>query len=260
MPPHDAEEKPEVIIRDKRRLQRDPDPQAQPTPGPVEWTVPAETSPAPTSEAGAEDMEPESQERPSPGGAALQRMVADLQRKVNELTSDLQRITAEYANYRKRVERDRAAVVDVATASVITSLLPVLDNLDLAREHGDLTGAFKAVADQLAEAVKQLGLEPFGEAGDEFDPNVHEAAAHHVSADVTKPTCVTVMRRGYKHGGRLIRAALVAVAEAATSEHGELATEADMVDETTPSQPKHQAQSSADNIPAEGFETGFSAS
>ena len=132
---------------------------------------------------------------------------------MSELTNDLQRVTAEYANYRKRVERDRALVAEVATGSVLSALLPVLDDLDRAREHGDLTGAFKAVADQLESALGKLGLTPVGRPGDRFDPTLHEAVSHQTSAQVTEPSCVAVLRRGYAHRDRLLRPALVAVAD-----------------------------------------------
>jgi molecular chaperone GrpE len=132
-----------------------------------------------------------------------------------ERTADLQRVTAEYANYRKRVDRDRAATVEAATGAVLAALLPVLDNVDRARQHGDLTGAFKAVADQLEATLEKLGLQPYGEAGERFDPTLHEAVAHQTSAEVTEPTCVAVLRRGYKLGDRLLRVPLVAVAEPA---------------------------------------------
>jgi molecular chaperone GrpE len=132
-----------------------------------------------------------------------------------ERTADLQRVTAEYANYRKRVDRDRAATVEAATGAVLAALLPVLDDVDRARQHGDLTGAFKAVADQLEATLEKLGLQPYGEAGERFDPTLHEAVAHQTSAEVTEPTCVAVLRRGYKLGDRLLRVPLVAVAEPA---------------------------------------------
>ena len=134
-----------------------------------------------------------------------------------ERTADLQRVTAEYANYRKRVDRDRQAVVDVATGAVLAALLPVLDDIDRARQHGDLGGAFKAVADQLEATLEKLGLQPVGVAGDPFDPTVHEAVAHSTSPDVSVPTAVAVLRRGYKHGERLLRAPLVAVADPETA-------------------------------------------
>lgn len=133
--------------------------------------------------------------------------------EAEERTGDLQRLAAEYANYRKRVERDRALVVEQATSNVLATLLPVLDDLDRAREHGDLVGPFGAVAEQLVVALTKFGLTPFGAIGDVFDPTRHEAVTHRTSADVTEPTCVEVMRRGYQLGDRVLRAALVAVAD-----------------------------------------------
>jgi len=145
----------------------------------------------------------------APLGAELEALRAEL----DERTRDLQRVSAEYANYRKRVDRDRGLVADAATGSVLTALLPVLDDLDRAREHGDLTGAFKAVADQLETVLTKLGLTPVGAPGDGFDPTLHEAVSHLTSPDVTEPTCVAVLRRGYAHRDRLLRPALVAVAD-----------------------------------------------
>ncbi|MER5456984.1 nucleotide exchange factor GrpE [Micromonospora sp. NPDC002389] len=142
-------------------------------------------------------------------GAEVEALRADLE----ERTRDLQRVTAEYANYRKRVERDRGLVTEQATGSVLAALLPILDDLDRAREHGDLVGPFGSVAEQLTTALGKFGLTPFGEQGDPFDPTLHEAVAHQTSADVTEPTCVQVMRRGYQIGERLLRPAMVAVAD-----------------------------------------------
>ncbi len=136
-----------------------------------------------------------------------------VQQQLAERTADLQRVTAEYANYRKRVDRDRLATVEAATGSVLAALLPVLDDVDRARQHGDLTGAFKAVADQLEATLEKLGLSPYGAEGDAFDPTLHEAVAHQTSPSVTEPTCVAVLRRGYKLGERILRVPLVAVAE-----------------------------------------------
>jgi molecular chaperone GrpE len=139
--------------------------------------------------------------------------LAALRSELAERTGDVQRISAEYANYRKRVERDRLAVAEQATAHVIASLLPVLDDLDRAREHGDLVGPFATMAEQLGTALAKFGLTGFGEVGDAFDPTRHEAVTHQTSAEVTAPTCVAVMRRGYLLGERLLRPALVAVAD-----------------------------------------------
>jgi molecular chaperone GrpE len=122
-------------------------------------------------------------------------------------------VTAEYANYRKRVDRDRGAAAEQTTGAVLSALLPVLDDIDRAREHGDLVGPFAAVAESLTAAIGKFGLVPFGEKGDPFDPTRHEAVAHQTSPDVTEPSCVEVMRRGYTLGERLLRPALVAVAD-----------------------------------------------
>ncbi|MDI6102885.1 nucleotide exchange factor GrpE [Actinoplanes sp. NEAU-A12] len=142
-------------------------------------------------------------------GAELEALRSEL----DERTHDLQRVTAEYANYRKRVDRDRGAAAEQTTGKVLTDLLPVLDDIDRAREHGDLVGPFASVAEQLTAVTGKLGLVAFGEKGDPFDPNRHEAVAHQTSADVAEPTCVEVMRRGYTLGERLLRPALVAVAD-----------------------------------------------
>ena len=126
--------------------------------------------------------------------------------KLAERTADLQRLQAEYANYRKRAERDRVAVREQALASVVSELLPVLDNIGRAREHEELTGGFKAIAEALESTVSKLGLTTFGEAGEPFDPNVHEALMHSYSPDVTEPTCVQILQPGYKVGDRILRA------------------------------------------------------
>ena len=141
-----------------------------------------------------------------PGGDALAAQLA-------ERTADLQRVHAEYANYRKRVERDRLAVREQALANVLSSLIPVLDDIGRAREHGDLNGAFKSVGESLETISAKLGLESFGEPGEPFDPLVHEALMHSYSPDVTEPTAVQILQPGYKVGERIIRPARVAVAE-----------------------------------------------
>ncbi len=137
----------------------------------------------------------------------------DVAAMLAERTADLQRVQAEYANYRKRVERDRVAVREHALASVVAELLPVLDDIGRAREHDELTGGFKAIAESLEAAASKLGLTTFGEAGESFDPNVHEALMHSYSPDVTEPTCVQILQPGYKVGERILRPARVAVAE-----------------------------------------------
>ena len=152
----------------------------------------------------------------APGSSAAQPGGPDdggLAAQLAERTADLQRVHAEYANYRKRVERDRLAVREQALANVLSSLLPVLDDIGRAREHGDLNGAFKSVGESLETIAAKLGLESFGEPGEPFDPLVHEALMHSYSPDVTEPTAVQILQPGYKVGERIIRPARVAVAE-----------------------------------------------
>jgi molecular chaperone GrpE len=144
--------------------------------------------------------------------------VTALEAALAERTADLQRLQAEYANYRKRVERDRIAMGEVAVGGVLAALLPVLDDIDRARTHGDLDGAFKAVSDQLDAILAKLGLVSFGEQGDLFDPSLHEAVMHAVSNDVDAPTATSVMRKGYQHGERLLRPAMVGVTDPAVAE------------------------------------------
>ena len=148
------------------------------------------------------------------------RVAADLEAQLAERTADLQRLQAEYANYRKRVDRDRAAVREQAVASTLGGLLPVLDAIDQAREHGELSGGFKSVADSLQTALGRLGLVTYGEKGDAFDPKIHEALLHSYSPDVAEDTCVEILQPGYKVGERILRAARVAVAEPATGPDG----------------------------------------
>jgi len=161
----------------------------------------------------------------SPGGAErtdeAARAAADVQaaeQQLAERTADLQRVTAEYANYRKRVERDRAAVREQAVANVLSGLVPVLDDIGRAREHEELVGGFKSVAESLEAAVTKLGLESFGEDGEPFDPKVHEALMHSYSPDVTEPTCIKILQPGYRVGERILRPARVEVAEPGESE------------------------------------------
>jgi molecular chaperone GrpE len=142
---------------------------------------------------------------------------AQLRTQLAERTADLQRLQAEYANYRKRVDRDRAAVREHAVAGALSDLLPVLDAIGQAREHGELSGGFKSVADSLQAAVGKLGLVSYGQRGDAFDPKIHEALTHTYSADVAEDTCVEIFQPGYKVGERILRPARVAVAAPTTA-------------------------------------------
>jgi molecular chaperone GrpE len=134
---------------------------------------------------------------------------------VATLTADLQRLQAEYANYRKRVERDRAVAHESAIGAVLTELLALLDDVDRAEQHGELTGGFKAVADQLNSITSRIGLEKYGTAGEAFDPQIHEALMHDESADVAIATASKILQPGYKYKERILRPARVAVTDPA---------------------------------------------
>jgi molecular chaperone GrpE len=134
---------------------------------------------------------------------------------VAALTADLQRLQAEYSNYRKRVERDRAVAHELAIGSVLTELLATLDDIDRASQHGELTGGFKAVADQLSSLTNRFGLEKYGTDGEAFDPQIHEALMHDTSADVAVATASKILQPGYKYKERILRPARVAVTEPA---------------------------------------------
>lgn len=180
-----------VTVTDKRRV--DPEtgeirPRTQGAENPQQATGPAPSGPAPA---------------PAPSGSAD---------KVAELTADLQRVQADFANYRKRALRDQQLTAERAKAGVIVQLLGVLDDLDRARSHGDLdSGPLKSVADKLVAALEGLGLSGFGAEGDEFDPALHEAVQH--EGEGTHPIVGTVMRRGYKVGEQVVRHAMVGVVD-----------------------------------------------
>jgi molecular chaperone GrpE len=166
--------------------------------------------------------EPAGERQPPPGGPAVpdspadglgDDVAAELSRQIAERTADLQRLQAEYANYRRRVERDREVIRETAVANVLTNLLPVLDDIGRAREHGELEGGFKSVGEALEQVVSTLGLVAYGKPGDPFDPMVHEALTHAHSDDVTEATAVEVFQPGYRIGDRVVRPARVAVAE-----------------------------------------------
>ncbi len=129
------------------------------------------------------------------------------------LTEDLQRLQADYSNYRKRVDRDRAVAYELAVASVLNELLPILDDLDRARTHGELEGGFKSVADQIENAVTKIGLVKFGEAGTPFDPQIHEALMHLTSTEVNEVTATEILQKGYKYKERVLRPARVTVTD-----------------------------------------------
>ncbi|MEV1288357.1 nucleotide exchange factor GrpE [Micromonospora sp. NPDC049679] len=207
-----------VVIRDKRKIDpsggtgragkhaKEPAPE---TGSATEGSVAAEAE-----RNGTGQQTEAAEAAPSGGGTGpLGAELEALRGELDERTRDLQRVSAEYANYRKRVDRDRGVAAEQTTATVLGALLPILDDLDRAREHGDLVGPFGTVAEQLTAALGKFGLSAFGEKGDPFDPTRHEAVAHLTSGEVSEPTCIDVMRRGYQLGDRLLRPALVAVAD-----------------------------------------------
>ena len=134
---------------------------------------------------------------------------------VATLTNDLQRLQAEYANYRKRIERDRLVAHEMAIGAVLTELLALLDAVDLAEQHGEVTGGFKAVSDQLNAITSRIGLEKYGSEGEAFDPQIHEALMHETSADVAVPTATKILQPGYKYKERILRPARVSVTDPA---------------------------------------------
>ena len=156
------------------------------------------------------DAQPESGEvrQPDEAGAPA----TEEEDKLAELTNDLQRVQAEYTNYRRRVDRDRELVKENAIGSVIVALLPVIDDIDRAREHGELDGAFRSVGEALEGALAKLGLEKFGVANEPFDPNLHEALSTDSREDITEPTVTALYQPGYRYAGRVLRPARVAVA------------------------------------------------
>jgi len=204
-----GEEQPRVVIRDKRRI--------DPISGAVR--VPAGEQPAGTPPRGQQSQGEQMSETETtdiqvptaPGKGPGQD--EDTARQLAERTEDLQRVTAEYANYRRRVDRDRTLVVDQAAERFAAQLFPIVDDIERARDHGDLTGAFKVVADRVLGLLDGLGVAAFGTAGDPFDPALHEAVIHDTSGEVDVPTATTVLRQGYRRGDRVLRTAMVAVTD-----------------------------------------------
>lgn len=162
----------------------------------------SEKEPGPAAQAGDAQQE-----------TALTAQLDQVRTALAERTGDVQRLQAEYQNYRRRVERDRVQVKEVAVAAILSELLPTLDDIGRAREHGELVGGFKSVADSLESVVAKMGLQQFGKEGEPFDPTIHEALMHSYAPDITEDTCVAILQPGYRFGERTIRPARVAVAE-----------------------------------------------
>ncbi|MBM7052979.1 MULTISPECIES: nucleotide exchange factor GrpE [Streptomyces] len=189
----------------------------------TEETPGFEEKPDVPSGATPDDAEPKAadsseEEEAAPAGdldptVGLTAQLDQVRTALGERTADLQRLQAEYQNYRRRVERDRVTVKEIAVANLLSELLPVLDDVGRAREHGELVGGFKSVAESLETTVAKLGLQQFGKEGEPFDPTIHEALMHSYAPDVTETTCVAILQPGYRIGERTIRPARVAVAE-----------------------------------------------
>ncbi|GAA3157783.1 nucleotide exchange factor GrpE [Blastococcus jejuensis] len=197
------EQQPRVVIRDKRRI--------DPTSGTVR--VPVGEQPAGTphgADPAAREEQMSAHETPA---TEQQADGGDLAQQLAERTEDLQRVTAEYANYRRRVDRDRSLVVDQAAERFAAQLFPIVDDIARARDHDELTGGFKLVADRILGLLDGLGVTAFGVPGDPFDPALHEAVIHDTSAEVDVPTATTVLRQGYRRGDRVLRTAMVAVTD-----------------------------------------------
>ena len=178
--------------------------QGTPAPQPEEQLVPADEAEQSARAEAAEEQEIEDE-------------LTVAQRAVGELTGDLQRLQAEFVNYKRRVERDRELVRENATYAALAPIVEVLDTIDRAREHGDLEPGFQAVADQLERTVERLGLSKFGAAGDPFDPTIHEALSHiGQDPEVEVTTCKVIAKAGYRIGDRVVRAAQVLVVDPAS--------------------------------------------
>jgi molecular chaperone GrpE len=202
----------EPVVRDKRRI----DPETG------NLREPAEQSAAPAGGPGASGGA--AQGMPGTPGSQPPRDPSDLiagpsaqeallTEALAERTADLQRLQAEYVNYKRRVDRDRETNRELVIGSVLTELLQTLDDIGRAREAGELEGAFKAVAESVERVTEKLGLTKYGEVGDPFDPRIHEALLHNYSDEVDGPTATLVMQPGYRLGERILRAARVAVSE-----------------------------------------------
>ncbi|MEU6488493.1 nucleotide exchange factor GrpE [Streptomyces sp. NPDC046887] len=174
---------------------------------------PAPDAAAPAADGGGAEEGPASPAGDADRTAGLTAQLDQVRTALGERTADLQRLQAEYQNYRRRVERDRVQVKEIAVANLLTELLPVLDDIGRAREHGELVGGFKSVAESLETVAAKMGLQQFGKEGEPFDPTVHEALMHSYAPDVTETTCVAILQPGYRIGERTIRPARVAVAE-----------------------------------------------
>ncbi len=182
----------------------------QPPVEPVETPEGDSTGPAPGFGEAAGEMANETEVE----GNLIEGELATLATQLTERTADLQRLQAEYVNYKRRVDRDRELVKQNATYAALAPITEVIDTIDRAREHGELEGGFKAVADQLERILAGVGLVKFGAVGDAFDPTIHEALSHiGEDPEVTVTTCKVIAKAGYRIGDRVVRAAQVLVVD-----------------------------------------------
>jgi len=230
--PNSAEEpEPRLHVRDNRRI----DPETYEVREPQGTAAPA--APGPATDARTRTAEVDQ-------AAADQVRIAELTASLAERTADLQRLQAEYVNYKRRVDRDRDLARKVAIEGVLKDFLSVLDDVRSAREHEELTGGFKAVAEEVERVTAKYGLETFGEPGDPFDPHIHEALLHAHADDIDGPTCVEILQPGYRIGDRILRPARVAVAEpepsppVETPAEQDLAAELDDIDQASADEPE----------------------
>jgi len=148
--------------------------------------------------------------------AEINEVLSEVKEEIDQvavLTNDLQRLQADFANYRKRNDRERSAAHELSVASVLAEILPILDDIERAESHGELVGGFKAVGDRLVSITEKLGLGKFADEGVSFDPLVHEALMHETSTEVTETTVTKVLQPGYKFKDRVIRPARVVVTD-----------------------------------------------
>ncbi|TWD80239.1 molecular chaperone GrpE [Kribbella amoyensis] len=192
----------EPVVRDKRRI--------DPETGQVRESSAAPAPGAAPGMPGTPGAQPPKDPSDLIGPSAQEALLTEA---LAERTADLQRLQAEYVNYKRRVDRDREANRELVIGSVLTELLQTLDDIGRAREAGELEGAFKAVSESLERVTEKLGLVRYGEVGDPFDPRIHEALLHNYSDEVDGPTATVVMQPGYRLGERILRAARVAVSE-----------------------------------------------
>jgi molecular chaperone GrpE len=194
---HDPEEHHGPTVRDKRRI----DPETYQVREPRATAAPSAGASASAAASSQPKVEPQDGE--------LDKVRTDLA----ERTADLQRLQAEYVNYKRRVDRDREVSRTGGIESVLKDLLHVVDDIRSAREHEELTGGFKAVAEEIERVTSKYGLESYGTKGDAFDPHIHEALLHSHIDGIDGPTCVEILQPGYRVKDKIIRPARVAVAE-----------------------------------------------